>query len=53
MPRHDDLKDAAVDFPVAELRGSPLIHAQVDDVHPVTEIVEHEARLAVVRADGP
>ena len=53
MPGHDDLEDAVVDFPVAELRGPPLIHAQVDDVQPVTEIIEHEARLTVIGADGP
>jgi hypothetical protein len=35
------------------LRGPPLVHAQVDDVQPVTEIVEDQARLAVVRPDGP
>jgi hypothetical protein len=53
MPGHDHLEDAAVDFPVAELRGSLLVHAQVDDVHPVAKVVEHEAGLAVVGADGP
>jgi hypothetical protein len=53
MPGHDDLEDATVDFPVAELRGPPLVHAQVDDVQPVTEIVEHKARLTVIGADGP
>jgi hypothetical protein len=52
VPGHDHLEDPAVDFPVAELRGPPLIHAQVDDVQPVAEIVEHQARLTVVRADG-
>jgi len=53
VPGHDDLEDAAVDFPVAELRGPPLIHAQVVDVQPATEIVEHKARLTVIGADGP
>jgi hypothetical protein len=52
VPGHDHLEDPAVDFPVTKLRGPPLIHTQVDDVQPVAEIVEHEARLTVVRADG-
>ena len=53
IPGHDDLEDAAIDFPVPELGGSPLVHAQVDDVQPIAEIVEHEARLTVIRPDGP
>jgi hypothetical protein len=51
--RHHDLEHAAIDLPVAELPGSPFLHAQVDDVQPVTEVVKHQARLAVVRPDGP
>ena len=53
VPRHDDLEHAAIDLPVAELPGPPLVHAQVDDVQPVTEVVEHQARLAVIGPDGP
>ena len=53
VPRHDDLEYAPVHFPVAELRGPGRIHAQVDDVQTVPEIVQHQARLTVVGADGP
>jgi hypothetical protein len=51
--RHHDLEHTAIDLPVAELPGPPFLHAQVDDVQPVTEVVKHQARLAVVRPDRP
>src|SRR6202044_2692160 len=53
VPGDDHLEDAAVDLPVAELRGARRVHAQVDDVQPVTKVVEHQARLAVIGPDGP
>jgi hypothetical protein len=51
VPRHDHLEDAPVDLPVPELQGPSLVHAKVGDVQPVTEVIEHEARLASVSAD--
>ena len=51
--RHHDLEHTAIDLPVAELSGPPLLHAQVDDVQPVTKVVKNQARLAVVRPDRP
>ena len=51
VPLHDDLEHAAIDLPVAELPGPSLVHAQVNNVQPVAEVVEHQARLAVVGAD--
>lgn len=53
MPGDDDLEYAAVDLPVAELPGPPFVHAEVDDVQPVTQVVEDEARFAAVGADRP
>jgi hypothetical protein len=38
---HDDLEDPPVDLPVAQLQGAPLVHAQVGDVHPVAQVIEH------------
>ena len=52
MPLHHDLEHAAVNLPVAQLTGPALVHAQVDDVQPVAEIVKDQARLTVVGADG-
>jgi len=51
LPGDDDLEHAAVDLPVAELPGPPFVHAEVDDVQPVAEVVQDEARLAAVVAD--
>jgi hypothetical protein len=52
MPGDHYLENAAVHLPVAELPRALFFHAQVDDVQPVAEVVEHEARLAPVAADG-
>jgi hypothetical protein len=53
LPGDDHLEDAAIDLPVAELPGASLVHAEVDDVQPVAEVVEDEARLTPVVADRP
>ncbi len=51
MPLDHDLEHPAVDLPVAQLPGPALVHAQVDDVQPVAEVVKDQARLAVVGPD--
>jgi hypothetical protein len=51
LPGDDNLEHAAVDLPVTELPGAPFIHAEVDDVQPVAEVVQDEARLTTVVAD--
>ena len=51
MPLHHDLEHPAVDLPVAQLPGPALVHAQVDDVQPVAEVVKDQARLTVVGPD--
>lgn len=51
LPGDDDLEHAAVDLPVAELPGAPFVHAEVDDVQPVAEVVQDETRLAAVVTD--
>jgi hypothetical protein len=51
VPGDDDLEHAAVDLPVAELPGAALVHAEIDDVQPVAQVVEHQAGFAAVVAD--
>ena len=52
-PRRDELEDAAVHLPVAKLLGLEAIMAEVPDVQPVAEIIQHHAALAAERADWP
>jgi hypothetical protein len=51
LPGDDDLEHATVDLPVAKLSGAPFVHAEVDDMQPVAEVVQDEAWLATVAAD--
>lgn len=51
LPGDDDLEHATVDLPVAELPGVPFVHAEIDDVQPVAEIIQDEAWFAAVVAD--
>src|SRR5580693_449000 len=50
VPGHHDLEHLPVDLPVPELPGQNGIAAQVDDVQPVAEVVEHQAGVAPVVA---
>ena len=52
-PRHHDLEDLPVDLPVAQLRGACGVPAQIGDVQPVTQVIQHQARLAPVVAHRP
>jgi len=51
--RHDHLIRAAIDLPVAELLRTVGIVAEVSDVQPVSNFLEHQARFGSVPADGP
>ena len=53
MPGHHDLEYLPVDLPVPELPGKNGIPAQVDDVQPVTKVIEHQAGVATVVAHRP
>jgi hypothetical protein len=50
-PGRDQLEDAAVDLPVAELLSLVAVVAQVADVQPVAQVVQHHAALAAEHAD--
>jgi hypothetical protein len=49
----DQLEDAAVHLPVTELFRLVGVMAQIADVQPVAEVVEHDAALAPEPADRP
>ncbi len=53
LARRDELEDAAVDLPVAELLGPVRVVAQICDVQAISQIVEHDAALAAEKADRP
>jgi hypothetical protein len=53
MPGHHDLEYLPVDLPVPELPGENGIPAQVDNVEPVAEVIEHQAGVAPVVAHRP
>jgi hypothetical protein len=52
LARRDQLEDASVNLPVAELLGAERIVTQVGDVEAVAEVVEHDATLATEDSDG-
>jgi hypothetical protein len=52
LPRRDQLENASVDFPVAQLRGAQRVVSEVDDVQPVGQVIEHHAAFATEDADG-
>ncbi len=49
----DQLKDAPVNLPVAELLGAERVMTQVRDMEAVGEVVEHDAACTAERADRP
>ena len=53
VPRRYQLEHAAVDLPVSELFRLVSVMAQVGDVQPVAEVVEHDAAAAPERAHRP
>jgi hypothetical protein len=53
LARRDQLEDPAIDLPVTDLLGPVRVVAQIGDVQPVVEIVEHDATFAAEHADRP
>jgi hypothetical protein len=49
----DQLEDAPVNLPVAELLGPEGVMTQVRDMEAVGEFVEHDAAFTAEHADGP
>ncbi len=53
LARREQLEHAPVHLPVPEFPGPPGVLALIDDVQPVAHVVEHQAGLAMERADRP
>jgi hypothetical protein len=46
VPGGDQLEDAPVNLPVTELSGPDRVMAEIHDMQPVGQVIEHDARLA-------
>ncbi|HET9897189.1 MAG TPA: hypothetical protein VFQ44_19820 [Streptosporangiaceae bacterium] len=53
LTRRDQLEDAPVDLPVAELSRAERVVTEVDDVQAVVQVVKHDTAFPPEHADRP